>query len=236
MAAHSLDYNYDFAAVKKWIEAEIQGYRKSGHHIQDFCDDLSGDDDGFFTRGMLQKFRNTKESDRQKVMSEAVLKAFSAYREETLNQTIAWARWERPTDKSNGTGLAKRLRQVEEDVSRLYDLFKSLEAYVTGHQHSGELHPLTAAIHKSLRSSGIDPATEEGRSVIAAAAKDVDEAEAVLGMIYGDADPEYRSIFAIGKVLSNISKDWLTDEIEALVMNSLKSEQKARRSSEKASR
>ena len=218
MPAHIREFNYDFPTVEAWIKLEIKRYQADGYTIQNFCDRLSLHSDGPFTVARLNKFKNTKLKNRQKIMTKAVLQAFSNYRGETLAQTIAWAKWSEPTDVTIGKGLARRMSEAEAMIERLSAEVEALRVNGSVKRSRKKLHPFIAAVHGALSKNGVDPASIEGRKAIAAAAEGVEESNTVVEMICGDIEPKYAYLFAIGTVLNKaVGTDWFTPEVEAIV-------------------
>jgi transcriptional regulator with XRE-family HTH domain len=193
--ANPLEFNYDSDTLRKWLISEVRFLREEkGLNLEHFCDRLSEYFGGKeFTRGRLNKLKNTKLTERQKTLELSVLEAIAGYRGEDVETTKEWLRWQ---DRSimHGDRLGNRVADLEANIvqlaSEISQLREQIAALVKSIGGSIPTHPYTLEVRKILKESGIDPDTENGRSLIRGAT----------------AEKYHQSLF---EILSGVSEPYL---------------------------
>jgi transcriptional regulator with XRE-family HTH domain len=193
--ANPLEFNYDSDTLRKWLISEVRFLREEkGLNLEHFCDRLSEYFGGKeFTRGRLNKLKNTKPTERQKTLELNVLEAIAGYRGEDVEATKEWLKWQ---DRSimHGDRLGNRVADLEANIVQLANeisqLREQIAALVKSIGGSIPTHPYTLEVRKILKESGIDPDAEDGRSLIRGAT----------------AEKYHQSLF---EILSGVSEPYL---------------------------
>lgn len=193
--ANPLEFNYDSDTLRKWLISEVRFLREEkGFNLEYFCDRLSEYFGGKeFTRGRLNKLKNTKPTERQKTLELNVLEAIAGYRGEDIESTKAWLKWQ---DRSimHGDRLSGRVAKLEENLAQLANeisqLREQIAALVKSTGGSIPTHPYTLEVRKILKEAGIDPDSEDGRSLILKTAAEKCH-RGILEILSGESTPTF---------------------------------------------